>query len=49
MGNGVTVVVGQHDHRAALPPVLEDAYASDIEVVAVDEGKHGHFSVKMSF
>lgn len=46
MGNGVTVVVGQHDHRAALSPVLEYAYASDIEVVAVDEGERGHFSCK---
>jgi hypothetical protein len=40
-GNGATIVVGQHDHRPALQPGLEDAFARDVKVVAVDEGEHG--------
>ena len=40
-GNGAAVVVGQHNHRPALQPRLEDAFAGDVEVVAVDEGEHG--------
>ena len=38
-GNGAAVVVGQHDQRPALQPGLEDAFAGDVEVVAVDEGE----------
>ena len=43
-GNGTAVVVGQDDHRSALQPGLEDAFAGDVKVVAVDEGEHGGHS-----
>jgi hypothetical protein len=33
------IVVRQHDHRPSLQPGLEDAFAGDVEVVAVDEGE----------
>lgn len=44
-------MVGQHDHRMALQPGLEDALAGNVEVVVVDEDEHGevHGNVDVNY